>query len=39
MIFSARLKGEQKKWRMDFVSSSAILKGFLSLKLQNFAVK
>ena len=28
-----------KKWRLAFLSPLAILKGFLSLKLQNFAVK
>ena len=28
-----------KKWRRAFLSSPAILKGFLSLKTQNFAVK
>ena len=39
MIFSARLKGGQKKWRLEFLSSPAILNGILSLKLENFAVK
>ena len=28
-----------KKWRLDFLSPPAILKRFLSLKLENFAVK
>ena len=39
MIFSGRLKGGQKKWRLAFLSPPAILKRVLSLKLQNFAVK
>ena len=29
----------QKKWRLEFLSSPAILKRFLNLKTQNFAVK
>ena len=39
MIFSARLKGGQKKWRLAFLSPPAILKRILNLKTQNFAVK
>ena len=30
---------KNKKWRLAFLFPPAILKGFLSLKLQNFAVK
>ena len=39
MIFSARVKGGQKKWRLEILSSPAILNSVLSLKTQNFAVK
>ena len=37
-FLKSRGKG-QKKWRLAFLSSPAILNGILSLKLQNFAVK
>ena len=30
---------EVKKWRLAFLNAPAILKRFLSLKLENFAVK
>ena len=33
------LKSRQKKWRLAFLSSPAILNCILSLKTQNFAVK
>ena len=39
MIFSGRLERGKKKWRLAFLSSPAILKGFLRRKTQNFAVK
>jgi hypothetical protein len=38
-IFHPCLKKGQKKWRLAFFRSPAILKRFLSLKLENFAVK
>jgi hypothetical protein len=37
--FIFELKNQNKKWRLEILSSSAILNCFLSLKTQNFAVK
>ena len=37
--FCPPLGKEQKKWRLEFLSSPAILNSVLSLKTQNFAVK
>ena len=39
MIFSTRLKGGQKNGGWKILPFPAILKGFLRLKLQNWAVK
>ena len=39
MVFSGRLKGGQKKWRLVFLTPPSILNCFLRRKTQNFAVK
>ena len=39
VIFSGRLERRQKKWRLESLTPPSILKCFLRLKLQNFAVK
>jgi hypothetical protein len=37
--FIFELKNQNKKWRLEILSSPAILNCFLNLKTQNFAVK
>jgi len=37
--FFSKIKRGIKKWRLEILSSPTILKGILSLKTQNFAVK